>query len=149
MAVEPEQRQSAARTKRLRAPRKSVARRIVGWSLIVLAVLGLVLPVIPGLPFLAIGIVALGPHDPTLRRMGVTIRLLLRRWSTMRNSHLRRLGCLARGQYAAARQIVRLHLHSHQHGRAGWRAHLPMLITMLIGLTASAAIMWLLWHTIL
>lgn len=98
------------------------------------------LPVMPGLIFLALAIVLLGPHDPLLRRAGIAIRLLLRRLSQARHRWIRRLGGEARWRYADARRQVRQVLHHHQRGEISWRAHLPLLATMLLGLTASAAI---------
>lgn len=123
-------------------------RRILGWSLVTLALLGFLLPVIPGLPLLALGIIALGPHDPTLRRSAVLLRLVLRRWSQLRQRHLRWIGSFVRQRYSQTRLSLRAHLHGHQHGRQGWRAHLGLLIMTLIGLTASAGAMFVAWHTI-
>jgi len=125
---------------RRRHVQRPLPRRIAGWALIGLALLGMVLPVLPGLIFLALAIVLLGPHDPLLRRAGIAIRLLLRRLSHARHRWLRALGCEARWRYASARKQVRQVMHHHQRGEIGWRAHLPLLATMLLGLTVSAAI---------
>ena len=127
---------------------KSLARRILGWSLLALALLGFVLPVLPGLPLLALGIIALGPHDPTLRRIAVRVRLLIRRWSQMRQRHLRRCGIFVRQRYRETRLTLHAHLHRHEHGRQGWRAHLALLAMTLLGLTASAGAALAAWHTI-
>lgn len=125
-----------------------MVRRVAGWSLICLALLGMALPVLPGLIFLVFGILVLGPHDPMLRRIAVAIRIVLRRWSQMRQRHMRRLGCFARERYSESRRVVRAHLHRHQHGESGWRTHVSLLLVTLIGLTASAGIMYAVWHTI-
>jgi uncharacterized membrane protein YbaN (DUF454 family) len=79
---------------------KSLVRRVIGWSLVVLGLLGLALPVLPGLILFAIAIVLLGPHDPTLRRLAVWVRLVLRRWSQAKQRHVRRLGIFVRQWYA-------------------------------------------------
>ena len=102
--------------------------------------MGMVLPVMPGLIFLALAVVLLGPHDPLLRRAGVAIRVLLRRLSQVRLRWLRALGCEARWRYAQARKQLRDVLQRHQRGEIGWRSHLPLFATMLMGMTASAAI---------
>ncbi len=94
----------------------------------------------PGLIFLALAVVLLGPHDPLLRRAGVAIRVLLRRLSQVRLRWLRALGCEARWRYAQARKQLRDVLQRHQRGEIGWRTHLPLIATMLAGMTASAAI---------
>lgn len=108
----------------------------------------MMLPVLPGVPFLVVGIVVLGPHDPLLRRVAIAIRIVLRRWSQMRQRQLRWVGCFARERYNETRRMVREHLHHHQHGAYGWRTHLPLLALTLIGITASAGIMFAVWHTI-
>lgn len=123
-------------------------RRITGWSLVGFALLGFLLPVIPGIPLLAFGIIALGPHDPTLRRIGLMLRLLLRRWSHMRQPYVRRGGMFVRQRYRDTRLALRVHLHRHEHGNEGWRAHLALLVVTLIGMTASAGVMFAAYHTI-
>lgn len=133
---------------RRRHTARPLSRRIAGWALIGLALLGMALPVMPGLIFLALAIVLLGPHDPLLRRAGYIIRLLLRRLSQARHRRLRLLGRAARWRYADARKQVREVLHHHERGEISWRAHLPLLATMLLGLTASAAIGLAVAHTI-
>lgn len=110
--------------------------------------LGFLLPVIPGIPLLAFGIIALGPHDPTLRRIGLALRLLVRRWSQMRQPYVRRCGWFVRQRYRDTRMALRAHLHRHEHGTEGWRTHLALLAVMLIGMTASAGMMFVAWHTI-
>ena len=127
---------------------RSLLRRVAGWCLIVLAVLGVALPVLPGLPFLALGILVLGPHDPTLRRIAVALRLLLRRWSQARHRHVRRTGSWARQQYRDARHALRAHLHRHRHGADGWRSHLALLGVMLISVTISAGIIFAVWRSV-
>lgn len=117
--------------------------------MIALGILGCILPVLPGLVLIAFGIVVIGPHDPLLRRIATLVRLLLRRWSRVRQPQVRRLGRWVRWQYRAARLTLREHLHRHEHGAEGWRAHLPLLGVTLAGVAMSAAVMLLIWHTIL
>lgn len=51
-------------------------RHICGWALIVAGVMGLVLPVIPGLPLLIAGAALLGPDHPLVR----TWKARIARW---------------------------------------------------------------------
>ncbi len=116
--------------------------------MIVLALLGFVLPVLQGWLFLVIGIVLLGPHDPTLRQVAVRIRLTLRRLSQVEQRHLRRIGIFARRRYAEARIMLRTHLHRHERGAHSWRSHWLLLLTIFIGLAALAGILLVTWQTL-
>jgi transposase len=140
---------SACKHVRRRHVPRSLARRGVGWSMIALALLGFLLPILPGIVFLAIGIVILGPHDPTLRRAAVWIRLALRRWSQIKQRHLRAIGSLARARYRQTRLALRVHLHRHQSGTVSWRAHWLLLAVMLLGMAAAASAMLVVWHVVL
>lgn len=135
-------------TKRRHVPR-SMIRRILGWSSIVLGLLGIVLPVLPGLIFIAVGIVLLGPHDPALRRMAIAIRLILRRWSQAKQRHMRRVGQFARRRYCEQRHMLRSQLHQHEHGGQSWRGHYVLLAITLVGLAITAGIGFFVWHAIL
>lgn len=133
---------------RRHAPRPLLSR-LAGWALIGLGLLGIVLPVLPGLIFIALGIITLGPHDPTLRRVAVAIRIVLRRWSQSKQRHLRAIGSIARSWHRATRLALREQLHQHERGERGWRAHARLLAILLIGLSISAGIMLFVWRTIL
>lgn|GEM_PF-2914182 len=127
---------------------KSLVRRVIGWSLVVLGLLGLALPVLPGLILFAIAIVLLGPHDPTLRRLAVWVRLVLRRWSQAKQRHVRRLGIFVRQWYCAQRLVLRGMLHRHEHGAQGWQTHLALLAAMLIGMAVSGGVFLAVLHQI-
>jgi hypothetical protein len=47
----------------------AVLRRLIGLLCIAIGVAGCILPIVPGLPFLAVGARVLGRRDPALRRM--------------------------------------------------------------------------------
>jgi uncharacterized membrane protein YbaN (DUF454 family) len=140
--------QMSRTSKRRHAPR-TLIRRVLGWGTIALGLLGIVLPVLPGLIFIAIGVVLLGPHDPALRRSAIAIRLILRRWSQCKQRHFRQLGRFARSRYREQRLLLRAQLHHHEHGEQGWRGHYMLLAITLAALAITAGIGFFVWHTIL
>jgi hypothetical protein len=71
-------------------------RLFLGWSSIVIGVLGTILPVIPGLPFLFIGAHLIGHRDRRLRWARVHTRLAIRRASQSRVPVVRTAGQWAR-----------------------------------------------------
>ena len=117
--------------------------------MIALALLGFALPILPGVIFLALGIITLGPHDPTLRRAAVAIRIALRRWSQVKQQHFRALGRVARARYRSSRLALRAHLHRHEAGSVSWRSHLLLLGVTLLGMVVAAGAMLLVWHVVL
>jgi uncharacterized membrane protein YbaN (DUF454 family) len=135
-------------TKHRHRPR-SLMRRVLGWIAIGVGLLGIVLPVLPGVIFIALGIVLLGPHDPTLRRIAILIRLILRRWSCAKQHHIRRLGQYVRSQYRQQRLLLRAQLHHHERGEQSWRGHYVLLALTLFALAITAGIGLVVWHTIL
>lgn len=124
-------------------------RRIMGWSTIALGLLGVMLPVLPGVVFFALGVVLLGPHDPTLRRIAIGIRLILRRWSQANHQQTRRIGQFVRSRYREQRLLLRSHLHHHEYGGQSWRGHYLLLALTLFVLALTAGIGFFVWHTIL
>jgi hypothetical protein len=128
---------------------RSIIRRVLGWSAIVVGLLGVMLPVLPGVVFFALGALLIGPHDPTLRRIAVGIRLFLRRWSCAKQRHMRRLGRYVRSQYREQRLLLRAYLHRHEHGEESWRGHYGLLALTLFVLALTAGIGLVVWHTIL
>lgn len=79
------------------------ARTTLGWCSIVIGVLGIILPVLPGVPFLIIGGQLIGQRDPYLRRARVYTRLALRHLAQSETPALR---CIGRGARQAGRQTV-------------------------------------------
>jgi UPF0716 family protein affecting phage T7 exclusion len=110
----------------------SLPRRIIGWGFIGLGFLGIILPALPGIVFIAIGILLLGPYDPGLRRIALAIRLVLRRWSQMHNPLIRRLGWSVRRQHRSLRLAVRSRVARHQRGEYRRRDYLSLLIIFLL-----------------
>jgi hypothetical protein len=67
-------------TQNLRRRAWCVLRPVVGWGFIILGLLGMVLPVLQGVLFLAIGISLVGKRSYPIRLARVHIKLLLRWW---------------------------------------------------------------------
>lgn len=68
------------------------ARLILGWAFIALGILGAILPVLPGMPFLIIGTLLLGRHSRLARRASVGGKRLLRRWAADERPAVRAAG---------------------------------------------------------
>ena len=86
-----------------------VIRQMLGWTFIVLGILGLFLPLLQGVLFLVIGIALVGRRNWLLRWSSVTIKVFVRRWATHPHPWLSRLGLFAlRGQQQLSRQRRRL-----------------------------------------
>lgn len=82
------------------------ARMFLGWSSIVVGILGTVLPVIPGLPFLILGSHLLGHRDRRLRWARVHSKLVLRQLAGSRQPWLRFPARLAwQGQVQTRRKL--------------------------------------------
>jgi len=96
-----------------------VIRPILGWSLIALGVLGCILPVLPGLPLLFIGIALVGRRSKIIRWCAVQYKLAVRRWAAMPHPWLARAGRWALlAQQETSRQRRRL-VWWHQGRRMG------------------------------
>ncbi|MCF7838974.1 MAG: hypothetical protein K9N49_10130 [Candidatus Marinimicrobia bacterium] len=69
-------------------PDRHLLRLVAGWLMIVLGLLGLVLPILQGLLFLAIGIYLLTPFVPALARLQVWLHRRFP-WIPIRLAHWR------------------------------------------------------------
>jgi len=49
--------------------KRALIRQVVGWTLLAIGVAGLILPVLPGWPFLGAGALLLAPHVRLFRRL--------------------------------------------------------------------------------
>lgn len=127
---------------------RSLARRIAGWGMIVLALLGFVLPILPGFVFLMMGILLLGPYDPTLRRTALALRLALRRWSKARQRHIRSVGAFVRRRYRDTRLMLRARVRDSQAGMSGLIGHGFVQAMLLMGVAAMAGLTLVLLQTI-
>nr|ALS89431.1 helix-turn-helix domain protein [uncultured bacterium] len=89
----------------------------------------------PGLLALALGIVILGRHDPTLRRWAVLLRMSLRRLSQAEGTAVRTLGQWLRRRHLMARLLVQEQVHRHARGQP-----FSLGIRIWIGLTLFSAL---------
>jgi hypothetical protein len=83
-----------------------IGRRVVGTILLIIGILGWLLPILPGWPFVIPAIVLLGRRDPLLRRMHLVLRLGLRSLRRTRHPRIRRLGLRLLDAYQRARATV-------------------------------------------
>ncbi len=134
---------------RRRVQQRPTIRRIIGWSVLALGIVGVVIPILPGFPFVVLAVFLIGPHDPLLRRFGILIHLLLRRWSQAKHPKMRQVGMYIRNLYYEKRLLLREHLHQREYGGQTWRGHYLLLALTLFALAISASIGFILWHTIL
>lgn len=87
-----------------------VIRQVLGWMFILLGLLGLVLPVLQGVLFLAIGIALVGRRNWLIRRSTLVFKRFLRRWARAKQPLLRSPGRVAlRAQWKCSREARHLH----------------------------------------
>lgn len=79
-------------------------RLIIGTGLIGLGILGVVLPVLPGMPFLILGILTIGRRQRVFRQGSVAGKRLLKRWTAHHHPRVARIG---RWSLAAQRKTSR------------------------------------------
>ncbi len=84
-------------------------RLILGWFFIGLGALGVILPILPGMPWLIIGTWLIGRRSRLFRKTGVAGKRFLRRWAAHKGPVLGGLGRWAlRTQREASRQRRRV-----------------------------------------
>src|SRR5215212_872337 len=85
-------------------------RQILGWSFILLGLLGLVLPVLQGVLFLVIGVALVGRRNWLIRRSTLIFKRFLRRWAAVQNPLIGGAGRIAlRAQWKCSRESRHLH----------------------------------------
>jgi uncharacterized membrane protein YbaN (DUF454 family) len=85
-----------------RHPALHILRQVAGWFCIVLAVVGLLIPVFPHTPFLALGAILLAPYIRIFRRISAWVHKKFPRT----RPHLRRFRIFKRPWRAALRTKV-------------------------------------------
>lgn len=96
-----------------------IARQVLGWALILLGIAGVILPILQGIIFLALGVLVLGPRNPVIRWVRIRTYLLLRAWSA-RDGLRGWLGGHGLRAFWLWRRQIRAVLH-----RFGHRLHIP------------------------
>lgn len=85
-------------------------RSILGWICIILGIFLFWLPVPLGIPFILIGTLLIGRRNRFLRRVSVSVKLLLRRWAALRVPVIGPIGRrLLRAQRHISSQLRRYH----------------------------------------
>ena len=88
-----------------------IARSIIGWVCIIIGVLGVIMPVIPGMPLLIPGIALVGRRTWLIRWSAVQIKRLLRRYAPL---HIPLVGPVGRWALRAQHEV------SRQRRRIAW-----------------------------
>lgn len=83
-----------------------IARRITGVFLLMLGILGLLLPVLPGWSLIIPGVALLGRRDRLVRLSHLAVRYALRWMRCSRQPHLRALGWRLTTEYGRTRRLV-------------------------------------------
>lgn len=65
--------ESTSRSEHFRHPFLRVLRQVAGWTLIALGLIGTIIPVLPQIPFLALGAVLLAPYVRIFRRLSAWV----------------------------------------------------------------------------
>ena len=90
----------------LQFARSAALRRTIGWICLLVALVGAVMPVIPGWPALIGAIVLLGRRDPLLRWLHLWLRRGLRALRRTRITFLRNLGVQLSFHYVRSRRAL-------------------------------------------
>ncbi|ABU56256.1 MULTISPECIES: hypothetical protein [Roseiflexus] len=84
----------------------NIARRLTGTLLLIIGILGLLLPVLPGWSLIIPGVALLGRRDRLVRLSHLAVRYALRWMRRRRQRHLRTLGWRLTSEYGRTRRIV-------------------------------------------
>lgn len=88
-----------------------VLKPILGWTLIVIGLIGMPMPIVNGVIFLVIGLALVGHRNRVIRWSRIQIKLLLQRWAALDTPLIGPIGRLAR---RSAQEL------SRQHRRMRW-----------------------------
>jgi uncharacterized membrane protein YbaN (DUF454 family) len=91
---------------RLLRPLIAIVRRIVGLILLAIGILGILLPILPGWPFIIPAVVLLGRRDRVVRHTHLVVRYALRMLRRAEHPLIRKLGMRLSLEYVKTRRIV-------------------------------------------
>jgi hypothetical protein len=83
-----------------------LVRRLVGLFMLAFAILGFILPIIPGWPFIVPAVLLLGRRDPWLRRLHLLVRASLRYLRRSRAPLVRKAGLRLSIEYLRGRRTI-------------------------------------------
>ncbi|MEN9936523.1 MAG: hypothetical protein RLZZ387_3102 [Chloroflexota bacterium] len=84
----------------------AILRRVVGVTLFIIGVLGLLLPILPGWPLIIPAVVLLGRRDKIIRHTHLIVRHALRFMRRSEQTWLRRIGMRLSLEYVRTRRVV-------------------------------------------
>jgi hypothetical protein len=84
----------------------AVVRRAVGLVLLAIGILGILLPILPGWPFIIPAVVLLGRRDRVLRMTHLIVRHALRRLRWAKHPTVRKVGVRLSAEYVKTRRMV-------------------------------------------
>ena len=84
----------------------SPIRRLTGLFLLAFAILGFVMPIIPGWPFIVPAIVLLGRRDPWLRQLHLLVRNVLRWMRRSNSATIRQAGLRLSVEYVRGKRMI-------------------------------------------
>lgn len=83
-----------------------LARRILGLLFLLFALLGFVLPIIPGWPFIVPAVLLLGRRDRSLRLLNVLVRHSLRKLRRSQTPWVQQIGVRLSTEYTRGRRAL-------------------------------------------
>ncbi|MFZ9858992.1 MAG: hypothetical protein ACO3F2_11745 [Roseiflexaceae bacterium] len=100
-------------------------RRIIGAILVIIGILGLLLPIMPGWPLLIPGIALLGSKDPLIRYLHMVVLKVLKFVKSRKTPWIRNLGERAYEAYRRTRDIVGPPILRFEHTLERWLKYTP------------------------
>jgi len=100
-------------------------RRIIGAFFLILGIIGLLMPILPGWPFLIPGIALLGSRDPWLRFIHLGIIRLLKFIKTRKTPWIRQSGERLFEAYKQTRTFVAPLIIRSEHAIERWVGYTP------------------------
>ena len=92
------------------APLVRLVRRALGICCLILAVLGFILPILPGWPFIVPAVLLLGRRDPMLRHMHMVLRHTLRYLRRSSHPSMRLIGMRLSSEYTRGKRALVPHI---------------------------------------